>query len=121
MLTFLFYFLQVSDCFQKLNDRVKQLQVELHEKHTEVEIFRRKNERLTKEMETHKEQRDFYLLERQRAIRERDELFKERDDALRINCELQKSRDEAVQKQMSTVAQYNKKSMLMVKDLGLYN
>lgn len=97
---------------------MKQLEVLLHDEHNKTDMFRRKNERLIQEVETHKDQRDFYITERENAIRERDQMIRERDDIMRINCDLQKSRDEAIQKQISTTAHYEKKNATLTKDLG---
>lgn len=101
---------QVSEQHLQMKENINKLEEELKEEKNRVESFRRRNERLRQEIETHKEQRDFYLTEREHAIRNRDQVTKERDEALRFNRELQKSRDEAVRKQIEMASQFEKRS-----------
>ena len=63
-------------------------------------MLARRNERLQQDINTHKEQRTFYLTERENMMRQRDQLAKGYDEIRKYNSELQKSRDEAVNKQL---------------------
>ena len=63
-------------------------------------MLARRNERLQQDINTHKEQRTFYLTDRENMMRQRDQLAKGYDEIRKYNSELQKSRDEAVNKQL---------------------
>ena len=83
-----------------MKNDICQLQHDLKLQLNRNDILERKKERLQQEIATHKEQRSFYLTERETILCERDQLAQSFEEIRKYNSELQQSRDEAVNKQL---------------------
>lgn len=95
------YFQECQTLINLKND-ICQLQHDLKLQLNRNDILERKKERLQQEIATHKEQRSFYLTERETILCERDQLAQSFEEIRKYNSELQQSRDEAVNKQLET-------------------
>ena len=91
---------QESQNLIKLKNDICQLQHDLKLQLNRNNILERKKERLQQEISTHKEQRSFYLTERETILCERDQLAQSFEEIRKYNFELQQSRDEAVNKEL---------------------
>lgn len=102
----------------KFEASIKKLEVNLEESVRKVETYKRRNDRLIEEMEILKEQRDFYINEREAAMRERNRITSELTNCSLLNQELQKSRDEVIQKQIKMVAYLEQKNAMLGNEIG---
>ena len=102
----------------KFEAMIKKLEANLEESVRTVDTYKRRNGRLVEEMEILKEQRDFYINEREGALKERNRIASELTNCSLLNQELQKSRDEAIQKQIKMVAYVEQKNSALSNEIG---
>ncbi|XP_047144167.1 caspase recruitment domain-containing protein 11 isoform X1 [Hydra vulgaris] len=101
---------QVSaNCF-RYEEEIHVLKQKNEELNNKIQALKQKIIRLEQEIETHKEEKMFYLNERQQAVCDRDLMHEELLEIRRHNKALQDMKEETMQKQIKMSSQYEKKN-----------